>query len=53
VLLGCIAYDYAKTRRLNPAFVWGSLLLIASHPLRLMLSGTSAWMSFAHWITGV
>jgi hypothetical protein len=53
VLLGCISYDYAKTRRLNPAFVLGGLLLIASHPLRLMLSGTSAWMSFAHWITGV
>jgi len=53
VLLGCITYDYAKTRRLNPAFAWGGLLLIASHPLRLMLSGTSAWMSFAHWITGM
>lgn len=53
ILLGCIAYDYAKTRRLNPAFLWGGLLLIASHPLRLMLSGTAAWMSFAHWITGV
>lgn len=53
VLLSCITYDYAKTRRLNPAFAWGGLLLIASHPLRLMLSGTSAWMSFAHWITGM
>jgi hypothetical protein len=53
VLLGCIAYDYAKTRRLNPAFALGGLLPITSHPLRLMLSGTSFWMSFAHWITGV
>ncbi len=53
VLIACILYDYAKTRRLNPAFVWGGLLLIVSHPLRLMLSHTGAWMSFAHWITGV
>lgn len=53
ILLGCIAYDCAKTGRLSPAFVVGGVLLIASHPLRLMLSGTAAWMSFAHWITGV
>jgi uncharacterized membrane protein YozB (DUF420 family) len=53
VLIGCILYDFVKTRRLSPAFLWGGLLLIASHPLRLMFSGTAAWMSFAHWITGV
>jgi len=53
ILLGCIAYDVAKTRRLNPAYLWGGLLLIASHPLRLLLAGTTAWMTFAHWITGV
>lgn len=53
VLLACIIYDYVRTRRLNPAFLLGGLLLIASHPLRLMFSGTAAWMSFAHWITGV
>ena len=53
ILLGCIAYDVVKTRRLNPAYLWGGLLLIASHPLRLMLAGTAVWMKFAHWITGV
>lgn len=53
VLLACIAYDYMKTRHLNRAFLLGGLLLIASHSLRLMLSGTSAWLSFARWITGV
>jgi len=51
VLLACIAYDCMKTRHLNRAFLLGGLLLIASHPLRLMLSGTSAWLSFARWIT--
>jgi len=53
ILLVCIAYDVVKTRRLNPAYLWGGLLLVASHPLRLMLAGTTAWMTFAHWITGV
>lgn len=53
ILLGCVAYDFVKTRRLNPAYVWGGLLLIASHPLRLLLASTRAWMTFAHWITGV
>src|SRR5512140_2758300 len=27
LLLGCIAYDYSRTRRLNPGFLWGGLLL--------------------------
>ncbi len=53
VLVGCIAYDLAKTRRLHPAFLWGGLLLIASHPLRLIASHTGPWLSFAHWITGL
>jgi len=53
ILIGCVIYDYVKTRRLNAAYLWGGLLLIASHPLRLMLAGTAAWMTFAHWITGV
>lgn len=52
VLIGCVLYDWAKTRRLHPAFLWGGLLLLASHPLRLMISGTGAWLSFARWLTG-
>jgi hypothetical protein len=53
ILICCFTYDYLKTRRFSPAYLWGGLLLIASHPLRLLLSGTTAWMTFAHWITGV
>jgi hypothetical protein len=53
ILLGSIVYDHAKTRRLNPAFFWAGLLLIASHPLRLMLADTPAWLRIAHWLTGV
>lgn len=50
VMLGCIAYDLTTRRKLNPAYLWGGLILLASQPLRLMLGGTHAWMSFAQWL---
>lgn len=53
VLIACAVYDWRKSGRLNPAWMWGGLLVIASQPLRLVISRTTAWMSFAHWITGV
>jgi hypothetical protein len=51
-ILVCIAFDTIKHRRLHPAFGWGVLLLIASQPLRLLLSGTQIWMQFAIWLVG-
>ena len=36
---------------LNKVFLIGSIVLIASYPLRLMISGTDAWTSFAAWLT--
>ena len=47
VLLGFVAYDTFKHRRLHPVFLWGSIFIIAMQPLRLLLAGTSLWMSFA------
>ena len=29
------------------AYIWGGLLIIASQPLRLVLSGTPAWLALA------
>ncbi|GAC1636577.1 MAG: hypothetical protein NVS9B14_15580 [Candidatus Acidiferrum sp.] len=52
ILIGCIAYDVALGRRLHRAFVWGGLLFILSFPLRMILAGTAAWISFARWISG-
>ena len=46
-----LVYDLATRRRVHPATIWGGLLIVASQPLRLMLSGTAAWMAFAGWIT--
>lgn len=47
VLLGFVAYDTFKHRRLHPVFLWGSIFIIAMQPLRLLLAGTSVWMNFA------
>jgi hypothetical protein len=52
ILLGCILYDVAVNRRLHRAYLWGGMLCVLSFPLRMLLAGTAAWMTFAHWITG-
>ncbi len=52
-LLACVAFDTVKNRRLHPVFLWGTLLIIASQPLRLMLAGTDVWMRFATALVGL
>lgn len=52
-LLACVAFDTIKNRRLHPVFLWGTLLIIASQPLRLMLAGTDLWMRFATALVGL
>ena len=49
--LGSLAYDTWQNRRLNVVFLVGAIILIASYPIRLMLSDTKAWLSFATWLT--
>lgn len=51
LLVACIAYDTVAHRRVHPAYLWAGLLLIVSHPVRLAVGGTSAWLAFAHWLT--
>src|SRR6185295_15874243 len=50
-IVACVAYDLISLKRIHRATVWGGLFIIASQPLRLMISGTGAWRSFATWIT--
>ena len=52
IILACVAYDTRKNGRLHPAFLWGGLVVILSHPIRMMVAGTALWMRFATWITG-
>ena len=51
-IVTCIAYDLVTRRRIHRATIWAGLLIILSQPLRLMISGTSAWVAFATWLTG-
>lgn len=50
-IVAMLVYDLATRRRIHPATIWGGLLIVASQPLRLMISGTPQWMAFAGWLT--
>jgi hypothetical protein len=50
-ILAMLVYDLSTRRRVHPATIWGGLLIVASQPLRLVISGTPAWLSFAGWLT--
>ena len=47
VLIGFVAFDTVRHKRLHPAFLWGGLFLILMQPLRIILAPTNAWISFA------
>lgn len=51
-VVACIAWDSVKNRRLHPAFLWGGLFVILSHPARLLIAGSAPWLRFAQWVTG-
>jgi hypothetical protein len=51
LILVCLAIDWRRRGQINPVFLAGSLLLIASYPIRLVLMGSAAWMQFALWLT--
>lgn len=50
-VLVMLAYDTLARGRPHRATVLGGLLLVASHPLRLSVGHTQAWLSFATWLT--
>lgn len=49
----CVLYDLVTLRRIHRASALAGLFIIASHPLRMMLGGTHAWLSFATWLTNL
>lgn len=51
VAIGLLIYDAWRNRKLNTVFLAGTILLIASYPLRMMFSTTGTWTSFATWLT--
>ena len=46
-IIGFVVFDTIRHRRLHPVFLWGTLAIILFQPLRILLAGTEAWMSFA------
>jgi hypothetical protein len=46
-----VVYDLATSKHIHRATLWGGLLIVASQPLRLMISGTAAWIAIASWLT--
>jgi hypothetical protein len=50
VVLACVAIDTVRYRRLHPAFLWGSALILAMLPLRLLVAQSAAWAQFARWL---
>ncbi len=50
-IVACLLYDLTARGRLHRATVWGGLLIVVSHPLRLVIGNTQAWLWFATWLT--
>src|ERR1041385_310829 len=49
-LVPCLAYHIITRGRPHRATVIGGALLVASHPLRLVVGNTHAWLAFATWL---
>ncbi len=52
-LVPIVIWDLVSRRRLHPVTLFGGLTVIASHPLRVLISGTDAWLAFAAWAVGL
>ncbi|MFI5169062.1 MAG: hypothetical protein ACHQM7_01765 [Vicinamibacterales bacterium] len=48
-IVALAAWDLVSRARLHPATLWGGAAIVVSQPLRLVVSGTDAWASFARW----
>ena len=51
LILTAVLYDIITRRKVHPVYVWGGLAILASQVIRLALSGTSAWLTVAAWLT--
>jgi hypothetical protein len=52
-LVPLLAWDVVTRRRIHPATAWGGVALVASQPLRLALSTTGPWLTFAVSLTSL
>jgi len=47
----CLLYDRISRGRVQPAFMWGSTLIVATQMVRVVIGGTTAWLGLADWLT--
>lgn len=52
-IVALAVWDIKSNGRIHSATLWGGLVIIISQPLRLIVSGSAFWLSFAQWATGV
>ena len=50
-VIACMVYDKLTLGHVHAASRWGGVFLILSHPARLALASTGAWLAFAAWAT--
>jgi hypothetical protein len=50
-IIPCLIFDFVTRGRPHRATVLGGALIVVSHPLRLVIGGTHAWLAFATWLT--
>src|SRR5438067_907357 len=50
-IVPCIIFDIVTRGRPHRATLLGGALIVVSHPLRLVIGGTHAWLVFATWLT--
>lgn len=49
--IAALVYDTWRNGKVNWTFLVGTIVLIASFPLRIMIGGTDLWMRLAEWMT--
>ena len=49
--IAAFVYDTGRNRKVNWMFLVGSIVLIASFPLRMVIGQTDAWIRFATWLS--
>ena len=50
-IVPCLIYDVVTRGRPHRVTVLGGALIVISHPLRLVIGSTHAWLAFATWLT--
>ncbi|MFY9622421.1 MAG: hypothetical protein WAM70_16080 [Pyrinomonadaceae bacterium] len=50
-ILPMIVFDIITRGRPHRATLLGAALIVISHPLRMVIGGTQAWLAFATWMT--